>query len=221
MLIKPTGIAVLKDNTGAISIADLYQEQFRELPLFVHRIDKGTSGLLLIARTQAARAQLSRSFSKGEVHKIYLALIEGQLDQAEILVDRPLEKARKGAFRIAPAGQGLSSRTLFKSVSSQGEWSLITCEPLTGRTHQIRVHLAFLGHPLVKDPLYGHKRARPSAEPELTLHAWKMSFPHPLTGERIEVEAPVPEWVGSLPLSLDLLLESWNSWRKGKHVEEN
>lgn len=194
ILNKPTGTAVLKDNTGALSIGDLYQEQFREPPLFVHRIDKGTSGVLLIARTQAARAQLSRAFSNGRVHKTYLALVDGVPEWEEILVEKPLEKARKGAFRIAPPGHGLPCKTLSKVVTSMEDRSLLTCEPLTGRTHQIRVHLASIGHPLVNDPLYGNKRARPSLEPELTLHAWKMRFPHPVSGEMAEVEAPVPEW---------------------------
>ncbi len=199
VLNKPSGIAVLKDNTGTVSIGDLYEQQFGEAPLFVHRIDKGTSGLLLIARSQAARAQLSRAFSHGEVHKTYLALVEGVPEWMEILVEKPLEKARKGAFRIAPAGRGLPSRTLFKFVSLRGERSLITCEPLTGRTHQIRVHLASIGHPLVKDPLYGSKRARPSCEPEITLHAWRMEFSHPVSEERVKVEAPVPGWAGDIP----------------------
>lgn len=198
ILNKPAGIAVLKDNTGVVSAGDLYQEQFGETPLFVHRIDKGTSGLLLIARTQQARAQLSRAFASGQVHKTYLALVEGTLETGEVLFDKPLEKARKGAFRIALTGQGLPCQTLFKVLVSRGEHSLLTCEPLTGRTHQIRVHLAALGHPLVKDPLYGRHRARPSREPELTLHAWKMRFPHPVSGEMVEVEAPVPGWAGEI-----------------------
>lgn len=196
VLNKPAGVAVLKDNTSVLSLGDLYREQFGEAPLFVHRIDKGTSGILLIARTPEARAQLSRAFSSGQVHKVYLALVEGVLETGEVLVDQPLEKARKGAFRIAPAGCGLPSQTLFKALASLGDRSLLTCEPLTGRTHQIRVHLASIGHPLIKDPRYGHHRARPSLEPELTLHAWKMRFPHPVSGGMVEVEAPVPEWAG-------------------------
>jgi RluA family pseudouridine synthase len=198
VLHKPSGISVLKDNTGGASVPDLYREQFGEAPLFVHRIDKGTSGVLLIARTPQAHATLSRAFSKGEVHKTYLALVEGALETEEILVDRPLEKARKGAFRIAPEGRGLPCETLFKVLACLGDRSLLTCEPLTGRTHQIRIHLASIGHPLVKDPLYGHHRARPSLEQELTLHAWRMRFPHPLSGEAVEAEAPVPEWAGAI-----------------------
>jgi RluA family pseudouridine synthase len=195
VIAKPSGLSVLKDNTGIDSLTDLYQEQFHEAPLFVHRLDKGTSGVLLLARTIRARSYLSHAFTVGRVDKVYLAVVVGIPEPVEGVLDTPLEKGRKGSFRIAMQGQGLPSRTRYHLQATRDQFSLLECRPLTGRSHQIRVHLASIGCPLVRDPVYGLHRAKPSVEPDLTLHAWKLTFPDPPTGERVTVVAPLPEWV--------------------------
>ena len=191
---KPSGISVLKDNTGKDSLADLYEREFGEPPLWVHRLDKGTSGVLLVARTQDARKCLQRQFDKGEIEKSYLALVDGKPPDEKGTIDLPLEKARKGKFRIAEPGRGLPSQTDYEVLKKRKDHSLLLCRPQTGRTHQIRVHLQALGCPLALDPLYGSKRGKPSQEPHLTLHAWKIKFRHPESGEWVEVEAERPEW---------------------------
>ena len=191
---KPSGVSVLKDNTGCPSLSDLYEEALGEIPLWVHRLDKGTSGVLLVARTQESRRSLQRQFNRGEVKKTYLALVMGTPPEERGTIDLPLEKARKGRFRIASAGEGFPSRTDYEVLARSQGRTLLVCHPRTGRTHQIRVHLQSLGCPLVKDPLYGPCRGKPSENPHLTLHAWKVEFRHPQTGERLKVEAIRPEW---------------------------
>lgn len=199
VLNKPSGLGVLKDNTGAPSLMDLYPQQFQEPPFIVHRLDKGTSGALLVARSPAVRAIFNRFFQQGLVHKTYLALVEGIPEPPCGLIDQPLEEGRKGRYRIAAPGTGYPARTTYQVLQVQDGRSWMLCQPQTGRAHQIRIHLAWLGCPLVKDPLYGKVRAKPSAHPELTLHAWKMEFPHPVCGESFRVEAPLPDWAASLP----------------------
>ncbi len=194
ILNKPSGISVLKDNTGKDSLADLYEEVFKEPPLWVHRLDKGTSGVLLVARKHEARRNLQRQFDKGEIEKSYLALVDGAPPEKRGIIDLPLEKARKGKFRIAQTGEGLPSQTDYEVLEQRGDQTLLLCRPKTGRTHQIRVHLQALGCPLARDPLYGLKRGKPSKEPHLTLHAWKIRFRHPESGESMDMEAERPGW---------------------------
>jgi len=194
VLNKPSGISVLKDNTGAPSVWDLYPQVFGEDPLSVHRLDKGCSGLLVVARTQKARSHLSRSQAKGLFRKTYLALARGEPQEPEGVIDLPLEKGRKAAYRVAELGSGLPSQTEYRVIAHKSGMSLLELGLLTGRTHQIRVHLAAVGCPLVEDPLYGEERRSPSEHPHLTLHAWKLSFPHPATGETVSLEAPPPGW---------------------------
>ncbi len=198
VLNKPTGLSVLKDNTGAPSVQDLYPTQFGESPLFVHRIDKGTSGLLLVARAEETRAEFARRFSQGGIEKTYLALVWGRPEPEEGLIELPLAPGRKGKFRVAPPGHGLPSRTEYRLLAMGEGMSLLQCRPRSGRTHQIRVHLSALGCPLVKDPLYGRERGKPSRDPELTLHAWKLAFTLPGTVETVQVEAPPPDWAEPL-----------------------
>lgn len=195
---KPSGISVLKDNTGNPSLDDLYETLFGEIPYWVHRLDKGTSGVLLVARTQESRADLQRQFERGEIEKTYLALVDGYPPSEKGVIDLPLEKARKGKFRPARSG-GHPARTDYEVLEKGKGAALLLCRPATGRTHQIRVHLAAIGCPLLADPLYGNKRGKPSEEPFLTLHAWKVRFKRPGGEESVEVEAPRPEWSLSLP----------------------
>lgn len=207
ILDKPAGLSVLRDNTGAVSLETVYREAFEERPYLVHRIDKGTSGILIVARNPQMRSLFNRLFAHGAIRKTYLALVEGMVLPPAGTIDQPLIEGRRGRYRIASPGTGLPCRTDYYTIQTVSQQSLLECIPLTGRTHQIRVHLAWHGCPLVKDPLYGQKRGKPSLEPELTLHAWKVDFGDPVSGSPCHIEAPAPAWAQGImaPASPDVL----------------
>ncbi|MDB4936883.1 MAG: tRNA pseudouridine synthase [Labilithrix sp.] len=157
----------------------------------VHRLDRGTSGALLFARTREAAAVLSRSFEEGRVDKTYLALVRGT-PPADGLVDHPIPKSEDGPR--------VPAQTRFRLVlrSPVDRCSLVLAMPETGRLHQIRRHLRHLSHPLVGDVTYGsgvinrHYRATYDLH-RLALHACRLAFEHPVTGARIAIEAPLPD----------------------------
>jgi 23S rRNA pseudouridine1911/1915/1917 synthase len=169
-------------------------------PGIVHRLDKMTSGLVVVAKNDAAHRRLSDQFKAREVHKTYVALVHGRVaaDRGEISrsVGRdPRRRTRMKAGGIAPR----EALTRYRVLRRFGHFTLVEALPQTGRTHQIRVHLASLGHPVVGDTTYGAPaklRFGDSEEPTLPrtfLHAAKLAFMHPLTGAPLEFEAPLPE----------------------------
>jgi RluA family pseudouridine synthase len=182
-------------------------------PRLVHRLDKDTSGVVLVARTIEGERELRAAFDGGEVRKEYLALVEGEHpleDGASEVIDLPLGPDRKRSGNMRVRDDGKPSRTRIEVERRFRGFTLLCCEPLTGRTHQIRVHLAAAGFPLAVDPVYGRRRElklseiksgyRPKAgRPEkplidrLTLHARRIEFPAVgATDERVAVEAPLP-----------------------------
>jgi 23S rRNA pseudouridine1911/1915/1917 synthase len=169
-------------------------------PGIVHRLDKDTSGLLLVARTPLAYRGLSRAFSSRDVEKRYLAVVYG--DPGEAMVDAPIGRHPVQRKRMVVRQDGRPAHSVFRTRERGAGVSLVEVEIETGRTHQIRVHAKHLGHPLVGDPVYGEARwkALPSrlhgllrGFPRPALHAWKLSLDHPVSGERLSLEAPVPE----------------------------
>jgi 23S rRNA pseudouridine1911/1915/1917 synthase len=168
-------------------------------PGIVHRLDKETSGCLVVAKNERALAKLQASFKAREVRKLYLALAHGRPKdegRIETLYGRHPVNRKKFTSKVK---EGKSALTLFRTVERFDGAALVEVDLQTGRTHQIRVHLAETGHPLLGDALYGGKRklapAVKAAEEALgrqALHAWKLSFPHPRTGKPVALEAPVP-----------------------------
>ncbi len=163
----------------------------------VHRLDRDTSGLLLLAREPEAHRRLSRAFAERLVAKTYRAAVLG-VPAAAGEIDQPIARAstRPPRYAVHPAGR--PSRTHWRLLEDHGAWSLLELVPHTGRSHQLRVHLALLGHPILGDPLYGCPRALALA-PALRLHALRLGFPHPQHGRWLELavappwgEAPVP-----------------------------
>lgn len=165
----------------------------------VHRIDKETSGVLLVAKTPEAFAELQRQFKGREVKKTYLALVHGRMELASGVINAPVGRLpwNRERFGVLPGGRGaVTSYKAIKLLSYEADdYSLVEFYPKTGRTHQIRVHAKYLHHPLVGDSFYaGRKTARRDRQwcPRLFLHAAKISFTHPVTRERVVVESSLP-----------------------------
>lgn len=149
----------------------------------VHRLDRDTSGLMVIGRTAAAISHLGKQFQARSVHKRYLARISGQptASAGEIQLRMRYDPDNKPRQVIDPVN-GKPSHTRWQIVASHAGWSLVQLEPVTGRTHQLRLHLQALGHPILGDSLYGH----PDSHHRLCLHASELGFDHPVTGQRLQ-----------------------------------
>jgi 23S rRNA pseudouridine955/2504/2580 synthase len=169
----------------------------------VHRLDKETSGVLLLARKRSALTALQEQFRSRDTGKTYQALVIGDWPDKLKVIDLPLHKATDGAgernVRVVDAGHadGRRSITLVKVARRLAGYTLLDVTIKTGRTHQIRVHLAHSGHPIVGDPKYGdfgHNKAlaRSHGAQRMFLHAGQLSFAHPASGERITLQAPLP-----------------------------
>lgn len=164
-------------------------------PGIVHRLDRGTSGLLVVARTEAARAALVDQLAARRVTRRYLALTWGHLRSPRGVVDAPIGRSRRDPTRMAVTTRGKEARTAYEVEQRYAEPAavdLLGCTLETGRTHQIRVHLAAVGHPVVGDGRYGGVRESiPVGRP--FLHARHLAFDHPATGERVGFDAPLPD----------------------------
>lgn len=171
------------------------KESFR--PGLVHRLDKETSGCLLVAKNDSVHARLSQLFSERKIKKTYLAITTGIPRQKTGTISLPIGRhpvhRLKMTVRRPPSGR--DAATDYEVLSATATHALIACSPHTGRMHQIRVHLQQLGHPIVGDPLYGK---RDQWQRHL-LHAWKLEFTHPKTRKKIVIEAPIPEEFKLIP----------------------
>jgi 23S rRNA pseudouridine1911/1915/1917 synthase len=163
----------------------------KERPGIVHRLDKETSGALVVAKNDATHRDLSSQFAARTMTKVYLALVAGILRKTSGVIDKAIARHPVHRQRMSIARrQGRSAKTEYRVLRSGDEISLVECILHSGRTHQIRVHLHHLGHPVLGDKLYGGKRA--GDYPRQMLHAWKLAFRHPRSGEEMAFEAPVP-----------------------------
>lgn len=181
-------------------------------PGIVHRLDKDTSGLLVVAKNDQAHQNLSQQFKARQVHKTYLALVWGTPEQASGCIDRPVGRHAVERKRMAVVAHGgREAITLWQIKERLAGATLLSVALKTGRTHQIRVHCQSMGHPIVGDPVYGRRRAMPRSVksrigPEAILaqaqrqmlHAARLAFTHPLRGEALAFEAPLPEDMATL-----------------------
>ncbi|MCC6436711.1 MAG: RluA family pseudouridine synthase [Acidimicrobiales bacterium] len=174
---------------------ELYGVGEAHRPGIVHRLDRGTSGLLVVARTEQAYHSLVEQLSGHEVQRRYLALVIGHPDATNGLIDAPIGRSRHDPTRRAVVADGRPARTryrLLQQIDEPEALSLVACELETGRTHQIRVHLQAIGLPVVADPNYGGARLRFGLRRPF-LHAAQLEFAHPGTGEQVRFEAPLPD----------------------------
>ncbi|MEE8386747.1 MAG: RluA family pseudouridine synthase [Dehalococcoidia bacterium] len=166
-------------------------------PGIVHRLDKDTSGLLVVARSERARAGLTHQLKEREVHKTYLALIQGIPEPAQGTIEAPIGRNPRNRKKMAVVADGREAETKYRvrealdspSPPSSGSFALLEVEPVTGRTHQIRVHLAAIGHPVIGDSVYGKRSPLVGRQ---FLHAWRLAFELPSSGRLVEFEAPLP-----------------------------
>ncbi|OGY27532.1 MAG: hypothetical protein A2802_00685 [Candidatus Woykebacteria bacterium RIFCSPHIGHO2_01_FULL_43_29] len=157
----------------------------------VHRLDKDTSGVMVVAKNQLSETALKKQFQERVVKKVYLCLVEGKLDKDSGSVNKPIGRHPKNRQKFATTQGGKEAQTDYKKVKSYGQFSLVEVQPLTGRTHQIRVHLASIGHPLVGDKTYGHSSNIFGLERQF-LHSQELSFKQPSSGEKLIFQAPLP-----------------------------
>ena len=156
-----------------------------------HRLDRNTSGLMVVARHAHVQELLKGQLHTGQFRRTYLAVCEGEIAQWEGVIDQPIGRADGSVLRREVRCGGADAVTRYQVVEVKEGRSLVRLELETGRTHQIRVHMAWLGHPLVGDFLYGTER--PELIGRTALHSWKLNLKHPLTGEWLDLTAPVPE----------------------------
>jgi 23S rRNA pseudouridine955/2504/2580 synthase len=195
VLDKPAGLAV-QGGTGTRRHVDGILHVWAaggERPRLVHRLDRDTSGLLVVAKSAAVAAKLTEAFRRQRVGKLYWALVAGRPPETEGWIDQALTKQPgKGGERVAASTSGVPARTLYRVVARAGKVACwLALKPLTGRTHQLRAHCAFLGTPIIGDGKYGGGRAHPEGAPKgLMLHAREIRLPHP-DGGVLELTAPL------------------------------
>lgn len=173
-------------------------------PGIVHRIDKDTSGLLVVAKNDAAHLSLSEQIKNKTCHRIYLALLEGTVKQNDGIIDTFIGRSDKNRTMMAVKDSGRRAVTHFKVLKRYKEFTFAEFRLETGRTHQIRVHCKYIGHPIVGDPVYGYEKQKFKLNGQL-LHAWKLELTHPSTGERMSFEAPLPDYFQAVLQKLDKL----------------
>ncbi|WP_226665153.1 RluA family pseudouridine synthase [Microbulbifer aggregans] len=191
VLNKPSGLLSVpgRDPAHRDSLASRAQEAYADA-LIVHRLDMDTSGLVVMARGADMHRKLSALFQQRAVDKTYLARVWGELEQDSGEVDLPLicdwpnRPRQKVDLEV-----GKPSLTRWKKLSTDGKTSLLELTPITGRSHQLRVHMQAMGHPILGDPFYAHPEALAAAS-RLLLHATELAFEHPLSGQRMAFSSP-------------------------------
>lgn len=162
-------------------------------PGIVHRIDKDTSGILVIAKNDDSHNKLSEQLKDHSMKREYYALIEGRLKNNSGTIDKPIGRCKKDRLKMGVVEDGKRAITHYEVVERYNGYTLVKCVLETGRTHQIRVHMASIGFPLVGDPLYGFKRQKFKLEGQV-LHAKTLGFIHPKTGEYMEFTSQLPQY---------------------------
>lgn len=162
-------------------------------PGIVHRLDKDTSGLIIVAKNDKAHINLSEQIQNREVKKVYLALVRGVIPENEATINMPIARSTKDRKKMAVDKKGKVAITLFKVLERFEKYTYLEVAIETGRTHQIRVHMAEIGHPVVGDYTYSNGKNEFNIQGQM-LHAKSLEFKHPITGKQMHLEAPLPEY---------------------------
>ncbi len=171
-------------------------------PGIVHRLDKDTSGLLIVAKNDTAHIKMSKQIQDRKVTKKYIALVKGVIAENEATIDLPIARSTKDRKKMGVDPNGKNAITHFKVLKRYDKYTLLELKIDTGRTHQIRVHMSYIGHPVVGDSVYSNGKNEFDIEGQM-LHARYLEFKHPITGEELKLEAPIPEYFESILKKLE------------------
>jgi 23S rRNA pseudouridine1911/1915/1917 synthase len=160
-------------------------------PGIVHRLDKGTSGIIVVAKNNDAHLDLAKQFADHSIKRKYIALVKGQMEYNENIIEMPIGRHpyKRENMSVGFTKSTRYAKTYYRSLKRTPLWSMVELEPFTGRTHQLRVHLAFIGHPILGDSKYGKQ----NEFTRMALHARYLGFIHPASGEFVEFESPMPK----------------------------
>ena len=162
-------------------------------PGIVQRLDKDTSGLLIVKKNDEAHIKMSKQIQDRQVTKKYIALVKGVISENEATIDLPIGRSTKDRKKMAVDAKGKNAITHFKVLKRYNNYTLLELKIDTGRTHQIRVHMSYIGHPVVGDSVYSNGKNEFGVEGQM-LHARYLEFKHPITGEELKLEAPIPNY---------------------------
>lgn len=195
---KPAGLVVYP---GAGSESDslvaallgmgisLFETEEVERPGIVHRLDKDTSGLMILSKTEAAHHSLLKMFKDRTITRKYLALVDGSIVHDYGTIDAPIGRDTHNRTKMSVSGEGREAKTLFRVKEKFKDFSFVECELVSGRTHQIRVHLQYIKHPIIGDPIY-RKKTKVKSD-QLMLQSYNVGFIHPITNDELNFELPV------------------------------
>ena len=200
---KPKGLVVHPavgnpDGTLVNAIMNICKDSLSGIggevrPGIVHRLDKDTTGLLIVAKNDKAHINLSEQIKNREVKKIYIALVRGNIPENEATINMPIGRSTKDRKKMAVVKNGKEAVTHFKVIDRFKNYTLLEIKIDTGRTHQIRVHMAEIGYPVVGDMVYSNGKNEFGVEGQM-LHAKSLDFKHPITGKNMHLEAELPKY---------------------------
>ncbi|WP_420420938.1 RluA family pseudouridine synthase [Simkania sp.] len=197
ILLEEEGFLICSKPSGLVTDPEVFKKLLGRSVFLVHRLDKDTSGVILVATNQKMQKKLEALFKKREVRKVYVALVKGVIRQESGTIDNRLMKKKtyqgQAIWGSTKNPKGLRAITHWKCVGKGKGRSLVQCEPETGRTHQLRVHFSEMGHTILGDHHYGREAKFPAEIDRLCLHAYRLIFQHPVTGEKVQATAPIPK----------------------------
>jgi len=200
---KPVGISTIPNTKTPReeSLVGILEDRFDRKMFTVHRLDKDTSGIILFAKDPETHRALNIQFENREISKKYIGIVEGRVEWDEKKISIPVSKSKIGSRKVALSSKGFEAITKVRMLKRSKDFSLVEIEPVTGKRHQIRLHLKATGHPLAIDPLYGRKEPiimnGQTVLDRMPLHAGEITFVHPAKGEKMTIISEIPSDLSS------------------------